>query len=90
LRFVRTNKGSKTNELKPKSSIVVPGHLHPELGEFRTDSPTTSSLAVQVAATIAVSKDWERETFDVSTAFLSGKKHLETYMLEHLRKDYLR
>ena len=74
LRYVRTNKGSKTNELKPKSRIVVPGHTDPELGEFRTDSPTTSTLAVQAAATIAVSKDWEGEPFDVSTAFISGKE----------------
>ena len=33
-----------------------------------------STLAVQVAATLEVSNDWEGETFDVSTAFLSGKE----------------
>ena len=74
LRFVRTNKGEKAKALKAKSRLVVPGHKDPDLGEFRTDSPTTSTLAVQVAATIAASKDWEGETFDVSTAFLSGKE----------------
>ena len=74
LRFVRTNKGEKIKELIAKSRIVVPGHKDPDLGEFRTDSPTTSTLAVQIAATIAVSKDWIGETFDVSTAFLSGKE----------------
>ena len=73
LRFVRTNKGVKVKELKAKSRLVVPGHKDPELGEFRTDSPTTSTLAVQVAVSIAVSKRWPGETFDVSTAFLSGK-----------------
>ena len=60
--------------LKAKSRLVVPGHKDPDLGEFRTDSPTTSTLAVQVTAAIAVSMDWEGETFDVSTAFLSGKE----------------
>ena len=74
LRFVRTNKGEKTKALKAKSRLVVPGHRDPDLGEFRTDSPTTSTLAVQVTAAVAVSMDWEGETFDVSTAFLSGKE----------------
>ena len=74
MRFVRTNKGDNVKELKAKSRLVVPGHKDPELGEFRTDSPTTSTLAVQVAVRIAVSKSWPGETFDVSTAFLSGKE----------------
>jgi hypothetical protein len=74
MRFVRTSKGDKVKELKAKSRLVVPGHKDPDLGEFRTDSPTTSTLAVQVAVSIAVSKSWPGETFDVSTAFLSGKE----------------
>jgi hypothetical protein len=73
MRFVRVNK-NKTGGLDPKSRIVIPGHKDPELGQFRTDSPTTSALAVQVAAVIAVSNGWFGETFDVSTAFLSGKE----------------
>jgi hypothetical protein len=36
MRFVRTQKGDKS-----KSRIVIPGHKDPELGTFRTDSPTT-------------------------------------------------
>jgi hypothetical protein len=55
LRFVRTNKGAKAKELIAKSRLVVPGHKDPDLGEFRTDSPTTSTLAVQVAATLGSS-----------------------------------
>ena len=51
----------------------MPGHKDPELGDFRRDIPTTSTLAVQVAVSVAVSKSWPGETFDVSTAFLSGK-----------------
>jgi hypothetical protein len=74
MRFVRVNKDKSLQKLEPKSRIVIPGHKDPELGQFRTDSPTTSTLAVQVAASIAASYGWLGETFDVSTAFLSGKE----------------
>ena len=43
LRFDRTNEGEKTKVLKAKSRLVVPGHKDPDLGEFRTGSPTTST-----------------------------------------------
>ena len=72
--YVRTNRG-KTNEmLAAKSRIVMPGHRDPQLGLYRTDAPTTSGLAVYVAASIAVSMGWTGELFDVATAFLTGKK----------------
>ncbi len=73
-RFVHTNKGDTTKERKAKSRLVVPGHKDLDLGEFRTDSPTTFTLAVQVTAAIAAGMDWEGETFDVSTAFLNVKE----------------
>ena len=74
LRMVRTNKAS--SQLAPliaKSRLVVPGHLDPQLGEFRTDSPTCPQTAVRAAKTVAASRQWDALTFDVTTAFLSGK-----------------
>ncbi|CAE8613639.1 unnamed protein product, partial [Polarella glacialis] len=77
LRMVRTNKGKTAadaiQQLLAKSRLVAPGHLDPQLGEFRTDAPTTTPVAVSLAATIAASLCWKAYLFDVATAFLSGK-----------------
>ena len=73
MRMVRVNRGSP-DKLEAKSRLVIPGHRDPEIGLFRTDSPTTSTLAVRVAAVISVAMDWNFEVFDVMTAFLSGKE----------------
>ena len=73
MRFVRTNRSKNPEVLEAKSRLIVPGHLDPQLGTFRTDSPTTSPLAISLCVTVAVSKKWEGVTFDVSTAFLSGQ-----------------
>ena len=74
LRMLRTNKQS--NRLLPlvaKSRLIVPGHLDPQLGEFRTDSPTCPQAAVRSAKAVASARGWGGTTFDVTTAFLSGK-----------------
>ena len=73
MRVVRTNTAPKPPDLKAKSRLIVPGHLDPQLGSFRTDSPTTSPLAICLCVTVAVSRRWIGTTFDVSAAFLSGK-----------------
>ena len=73
MRHVRTNRG-KAPDIEAKSRLIIPGQHDPQLGLFRTDSPTTSSLAVLVCATIAISFDWSFEVFDVATAFLSGMR----------------
>ena len=54
MQYVRANK-NKTGGLEAKFKMVVSGHKDPELGQFRTDSPTTNAPALQVDATIAVS-----------------------------------
>ena len=75
-RWVRTNKAKEVGmmaKIVAKSRIVIPGHLDPGLGEFRTDSPTTTPAAVRILKTLAVSRRWKVYVFDVSTAFLSGK-----------------
>jgi len=75
LRYVRTTKGGPEDpDWKAKSRLVIPGHLDPQLGEFRTDSPTTSALAIAMCTSIAASLGWPGQTFDVATAFLSGEK----------------
>lgn len=74
LRMVRTNKSKDPNTLEPKSRLVVPGHLDPGLGEFRTDSPTTTPTAVRMIKSICVTLRWTAWVFDVATAFLSGKE----------------
>ena len=42
LRMVRTNKSKEAMKLIAKSRLVVPGHLDPQLGDYRTDSPTVA------------------------------------------------
>ena len=77
MRYVRTNKnkdakGAFAKALEAKSRLIIPGHTDPELGLHRTDAPTTTHLAVITAATLAVCLGFDIETFDVTTAFLSG------------------
>eukprot|EP00435_Cladocopium_sp_Y103_P057834 s201_g20.t1 len=77
LRMLRVNK--QANQLLPlvaKSRLIVPGHLDPQLGEFRTDSPTCPQASVRAAKSVAASRGWGGTIFDVTTAFLSGK-HLQ-------------
>jgi hypothetical protein len=78
LRMVRTNKAKVIDgiiaELIAKSRLVVPGHVDPELGDFRTDAPTTQPTAIALASTIAASMGWTAWVFDVAAAFLSGKE----------------
>ena len=71
MRILRVNQG-RPPEIEAKSRLIIPGHRDPQLGLFRTDSPTTSPLVVLVCATIAMAQDWSFEVFDVTTAFLSG------------------
>ena len=73
LRMVRTNKSKEAMKLIAKSRLVVPGHLDPQLGDYRTDSPTVASVAVRMTKIICAMKKWSGWFFDVSTAFLSGK-----------------
>ncbi|CAL1135188.1 unnamed protein product [Cladocopium goreaui] len=60
LRMVRVNKGKDDTDLKPKSRLVIPGHLDPELGGYRTDSPTTMPCAVRLLKTLIVAKSGQR------------------------------
>ena len=70
MRYVRTNRGRTS--LEAKSRIIIPGHLDPQLGSYRTDSPTTSWLAVLTMISVALCNDMLGSVFDVKTAFLSG------------------
>ena len=73
LRMVRTNKsGGLLLPLIAKSRLVVPGHLDPNLGTFRTDAPTTSLMATRLAKGVAAGRGWDAWSFDITTAFLSG------------------
>ena len=70
MRYVRTNRGRTS--LEAKSRIIIPGHLDPQLGSYRTDSPTTSWLAVLIMISVALCNGMMGSVFDVKTAFLSG------------------
>ena len=74
VRIVRVNKGAMQGTFLPKSRIVIPGHLDPHLGSFRSDAPTVPWVTVQLAKMVGVNKGWCFLIFDVSTAFLSGKE----------------
>ena len=74
LRWVRTNKtGNLMLPLIAKSRLVVPGHQDPQLGSFRSDSPTVAIQGVRLAKALAQQRGWVAESFDVTTAFLSGE-----------------
>ena len=74
LRWVRVNKtGNLLLPMIAKSRLVIPGHLDPQLGSFRSDSPTVSLQGVRLAKTLAQHRKWQCESFDVTTAFLSGE-----------------
>ncbi len=81
MRMLRVNRGT-TGDLIAKSRMIAPGHCDPQLGLYRTDSPTTSLLGLFVVVVVGISKGWLGEIFDVTAAFLSGLK------LE--RKAYIR
>ena len=74
VRIVRVNKGAMQGVLTPKSRIVIPGHLDPHLGSFRSDAPTVPWVVVQMAKSLGVIKSWLFLIFDVTTVFLSGKE----------------
>ena len=73
-RVVRVNKGAMHGLFQPKSRMVIPGHLDPHLGQFRSDAPTSMWVCVQLAKAVCAYKHWMALTFDVTTAFLSGKE----------------
>ena len=54
MRYVRTNRSKNVKASEAKSRLVIPGHTDPEPGLYRTDAPTTSHLAVILAASIAI------------------------------------
>ena len=72
LRLLRTNKAQLGQALQAKSRAIIPGHRDPALGEFRTDAPTCHPIAVALANSLAATRKWHGEVFDVETAFLSG------------------
>ena len=73
LRMVRVNRtGGTLQPLVAKSRLVVPGHLDPGLGMFRTDAPTTSLTATRLVKAVGAGRGWHAWSFDVTTAFLSG------------------
>ena len=73
-RIVRVNKGAMQGLFQPKSRMVIPGHLDPHLGQYRSDAPTVMWVCVQLAKAVCATKKWRALTFDVTTAFLSGKE----------------
>ena len=54
------------DSVQPESRVIIPGHLDPQIGTYRTDAPTTSWVAVQIAVTIAASLNMPGETVYLS------------------------
>jgi len=73
-RFVRTNKGTDST-LKPKSRLVVPGHVAPKEEDVRTDAPVAPQVSLYVMFALSVQKNWQVGSFDVKDAFLSGREN---------------
>ena len=74
MRVVRTNRAAeRLAPLVAKSRLIIPGHLDPEIGTYRTDSPTAATMTTRLLKLMAASRGYQVYSFDVSTAFLSGK-----------------
>lgn len=74
MRVLRVNKSKLPGQLIAKSRTIIPGHKDPQLGLYRTYTPTTSLIALYCSVLVAVSLEWEGSTFDVTTAFLKGEE----------------
>ena len=81
-RWVRTNKNKDAEgALEAKSRLITPGDVDPdgdtpvEEGGFRTDAPTAPQIGLHLLLSYAARNKWKLKSFDVSTAFLSGKYH---------------
>ncbi|CAE7582602.1 RE1 [Symbiodinium sp. CCMP2592] len=63
-----------TVEWKPKSRLVVAGHLDPDVGvaNIEVDSPTVSRASLISLLQICASKRWKAAAGDVQAAFLQG------------------
>ena len=74
MRIVRVNRAAdRMSPLVAKSRLIIPGHLDPEIGTYRTDSPTAASMTTRLVKQLAASRGYDIYSFDVTTAFLSGK-----------------
>ena len=77
LPIIRVNKAvEKLALLVAKSRLIIPGHLDPEIGTYRTDSPTAATMTTRLTRLVkilAAPRGYHIYSFDVSTAFLSGK-----------------
>ncbi len=51
---------------------MIPSHLNPKIGNYRTDAPAKSWLVVLAMVTVALSTGVAGFAFDVTAAFLSG------------------
>ena len=59
---------------------LSPKHLDSPIGTYRTDAPTTSSVAVHVAVTLALSLDMSSETLDVIAASYQECRSKDRFM----------
>ena len=63
---------------KPKSRLVVFGHLDPDFGKVLTDAPTINRLSILVLLQFVASRQdcddpWQASAGDVTAAFQNGK-----------------
>ena len=63
-----------TVDWKPKSRLVIAGHLDPDAGNsnIHTDSPTVARSSLLTVLQICASKGWTASAGDVQAAFLQG------------------
>jgi hypothetical protein len=76
-RFVRASKSKSNEDLKASLRLVLPGHRI-DSSSYRTDSPTVSQVALHLVLFFAASSRWVIGSFDVSSAFLTGKMMART------------
>ena len=81
MRWVDIDKAEPWETSRYKSRIVVRGDLERGADGTRTDSPTCSSLMLNLTLSMAASNKWKLRGGDITASFLQGERMTRTLVL---------
>ena len=81
MRWVDIDKAEPWETPRLKSRIVVRGDLERGADNTRTDSPTCSSLILNLTLSVAASNKWKLKGGDITASFLQGERMTRTLAL---------
>ena len=82
MRWVDINKAEPWETPRYKARIVVRGDLESGAENARTDSPTCSSLMLNLTISTAACKRWKLRSGDITASFLQGEQMTRTLVLK--------